>query len=419
LAAAAVLATAPAGAQVRSFRAVRQLCGVATFKVDRIDPATIRSARVRLAGRERAVPIEAMRAAARRGVLRARLPGGAGSRRDSDRRLCRIMAARRHAIRFAARAGAGGSFKGHKRRYWLRRARVLRVEARRRRLQLRARYPSGPRARLIVTTKAVSPQAQPPAGATAIAAAGDIAAQGGVQQATSDLLLALRPDAVLTLGDNAYEEGSLAQYQSYYDPSWGRLKAITRPSPGNHEYLTPNAAGYFTYFGNPPPYYSFDLGTWHLISLDSSISMSAGSPQETWLRADIAGHRNNCTLAYWHHPHFTDGPHKPDDSGSETALWNALYSAGADVVLNGHDHSYQRWAPKTPSGADDPQTGIREFVVGTGGRNHTTPTGTGAEVRDSMTFGVLEMTLRPAGYDWQFVPVPGGTFRDQGSGACH
>jgi hypothetical protein len=147
--------------------------------------------------------------------------------------------------------------------------------------------------------------------------------------------------------------------------------------------------------------------------------MSAGSPQETWVRADLAGHRNRCTLAYWHHPHFTDGPHNPDDSGSETAFWNDLYSAGADVVLNGHDHNYQRWSPRTPSGAPDPQSGIREFVVGTGGKNHTVPTRTGAEVRDSTSFGVLEMTLRPASYDWQFVPAAGQTFRDQGTGPCH
>jgi hypothetical protein len=411
-----------ASAEVRSFRAVRQLCGVATFKLERIDAAAIRSARVRLAGRQRSVPIEAMRPAARKGVLRARLPRRAGSRRERDPRLCRLIAARKRALRFAARAKlAGGAHKGHTRRYWLRRARALGLEAHRRRAWLRMRYPRGPRARLIVRIgRASSPPApEPPAATARIAAAGDIAAQGGDQQATSDLLLALAPDAVLTLGDNAYESGSPAEYLAYYAPTWGRLKQITRPSPGNHEYLTPGAAGYFAYFGNPPPYYSFDLGTWHLVSLDSNMSMSAGSPQETWLRADLAYHRSKCTLAYWHHPHFSDGPHNADDSGPQTPLWNALYAAGADVVLNGHDHNYQRWSARSPSGADDPQAGIREFVVGTGGKNHTVPTRTAAEVRDWSTFGVLALNLRPAGYDWQFVPVPGGSFGDQGTGSCH
>ena len=287
---------------------------------------------------------------------------------------------------------------------------------------------------LLIATPATAPAAPDPV----IAAAGDIAcdsaaAPGGgscQQQATSDLLLSLKPAAVLTLGDEQYEDGALAKFQSFYDPAWGRLKPITHPAPGNHEYGTSGATGYFSYFGaaaGPPGrgYYSYDIGTWHLISLNSNCGdaggCNAGSPQETWLKADLAAHASHCTLAYWHHPHFSSGPHGNDDGGGTGAFWSDLYSAGADIVLSGHDHDYERFARQTPTGTPDPARGIREFVVGTGGRSHysfKTPQ-PNSEVRNSDTFGVLLLTLHRGSYDWRFAPVAGKTFTDAGSGGCH
>ncbi|HEX3530257.1 MAG TPA: metallophosphoesterase [Thermoanaerobaculia bacterium] len=275
-----------------------------------------------------------------------------------------------------------------------------------------------------------------------IAAAGDIAcdpadanfnggagmAAGCHMKATSDLLVGAGYDAVLLLGDNQYEDGALAKYQASYDPSWGRLKAITRPAPGNHEYITPGAAGYYAYFGaaagDPAKGWgSFDLGGWHFITLNSNCAAiggcGPGSPQEQWLANDLAAHPGVCTLAYWHHPRFSSGPHGSD--ATFQTLWDDLYAAGADVVLNGHDHIYERFAPQTPAGAADPARGIRQFVVGTGGKNHTSivQVQPNSEVRDAATFGVLELTLYPNGYAWRFRTEAGQTFTDSGIGLCH
>ena len=207
------------------------------------------------------------------------------------------------------------------------------------------------------------------------------------------------------------------------------FKDRTRPSPGNHEYETPGASGYFTYFGaaagEPAKgYYSYDLGSWHVISLNSNCSSvaggcAAGSPQEQWLKADLAAHSNECTLAYWHHPRFSSGIH--GDEAFVGPFWDALYQAGADVVLNGHDHDYERFAPQNPSGQADPAQGISEFVVGTGGaelRNFRTIK-PNSEVRVAQQNGVLKMTLHPDGYDWQFLTAPVGTIADTGSASCH
>jgi len=283
----------------------------------------------------------------------------------------------------------------------------------------------------------------PGAGDPVIAAAGDIACdptasnfKGGLgdgstcaQKATSDLLVGTGLTAVLTLGDTQYEDNAYSKFLAAYDPTWGRVKAITHPAIGNHEYLTKNAAGYFQYFGaaagDPTKgYYSYDIGAWHMIALNSNCphagGCGVGSPQERWLRQDLAAHRNDCTLAYWHHPRFSSGQH-----GNEAAydtFWRDLYAGGADIVLNGHDHDYERFAPQNPDEVADPAFGIREFVVGTGGRNHyrfitIQPT---SEVRDMTTFGVLRLTLHLASYDWQFVPAAGtGTFTDAGTGTCH
>jgi Big-like domain-containing protein/calcineurin-like phosphoesterase family protein len=253
------------------------------------------------------------------------------------------------------------------------------------------------------------------------------------QQHTSDLLVGESGAEVLALGDNQYENGALANYQQSFDPAWGRVKSRIHPVPGNHEYGTENAAGYFDYFNGAgnltgpagergKGYYSFEVGSWHVIALNSSCSAvggcGVGSPQEQWLRADLAAHPSACTLAYWHHPLFSSGPH--GNSAFMGPIWQALYDAGADVVLSGHDHEYERFAPQSASGAADPVRGIREFVVGTGGRSHYT-LGTpqpNSAVRSDDTFGVLKLTLRDNGYDWRFLPEAGRTFTDSGSDVC-
>ena len=269
-----------------------------------------------------------------------------------------------------------------------------------------------------------------------IAAAGDIACQPAYapsatkcqHRATSDLLLAMNPDAVLTLGDNQYETGLLDEFQRSYGPSWGRLLDRTYPVPGNHEYDAPGAAGYYSYFGaragDPAKgYYSFDLGAWHVIALNSECSFvggcHAGSPQERWLRADLAAHPAACTLAYWHKPRFSSGKY-PNNSTFQP-FWQALADAQADLVLTGHGHHYERFAPQTPAGVRDDVKGIRQFIVGTGGRNFQmllNPPLPNTEARQNNNFGVLKLGLHATSYDWEFVPTPGGTFTDSGTRAC-
>jgi hypothetical protein len=229
------------------------------------------------------------------------------------------------------------------------------------------------------------------------------------------------------LGDNAYESGTAAEYANCYAPAWGPFLARTRPTPGNHEYRTPKAAGYYGYFGAAaaPPWgwYSYDLGAWHVIVLNSNChpvgGCGRGSRQERWLRRDLARHRRLCTLAYWHHPLYTSGI---DGNNLEMRpFWNDLYEAGAELVLNGHEHVYERLAPQTPAGRYDLRRGIREFVVGTGGRSHETftkilPT---SMRRNATTFGVLRLTLARASYSWKFLPSADGTYSDSGSARCH
>jgi hypothetical protein len=284
-----------------------------------------------------------------------------------------------------------------------------------------------------------------------IAAAGDIACDPGASgfnggngvssrcrdTYTSNLLVNdASIAAVLPLGDNQYYCGGFAAFQASYDLSWGRLKSITHPSVGNHEYLTSGgagcnatntgAAGYFKYFGaaagDPNKgYYSYDVDSWHLIALNSQCGAAGGcgstSAQGQWLRADLAAHANQCVLAYWHIPLFSSGGRANDNSRS---FWDALYTAKADVALTAHDHLYERFAPQTPAGTPDATNGIREFVVGTGGANHTslaTPAAN-SEVLNTNTFGVLELTLYPDHYTWQFVPEAGSSFTDAGSQSC-
>jgi hypothetical protein len=245
------------------------------------------------------------------------------------------------------------------------------------------------------------------------------------------------PTTVFTTGDNAYESGTLSEYQNCYgpqpatDPNWGYFKAITKPSPGNHEYYkSAGASGYFEYFdvaaGDPGKgYYSYDVGSWHMISLNSNCSFVAGggcdrgSTQVDWLKKDLAAHSNTCTLAYWHHPLFSSGSTSGGNSKMKP-FWEALYSAKADVVLNGHVHNYEVFAPQTPSGVADPG-GLREFVVGTGGYSLNAFKDT---VKNSVnqykeTYGVLKLTLHSTSYDWEFVAEDGTTPASlSGSDSC-
>ena len=260
----------------------------------------------------------------------------------------------------------------------------------------------------------------PPPSDPVIAAAGDICANATDCAGTANLIDAIDPTRVLALGDNAYQDGTIDQYDAYYDPNWGRFKAKTSPVPGNHDYHTAGGGGYFAYFGAQAPaeYYSYDVGSWHLIALDGEIAHGAGSAQETWLRNDLTAHPATCTLAYWHEPRFSSGYH--GSNSSFDPFWRDLYAAGVDVVLNGHDHDYERFAPQTPDGAADPN-GIREFVVGTGGDSHysfSTPIAN-SEMRDNTSYGVLQLTLHPGSYDWQFLPITGASFTDAGTTSCH
>lgn len=243
------------------------------------------------------------------------------------------------------------------------------------------------------------------------------------QRATSDLALALDPDAVLLLGDNQYENGALGAYQASFGASWGRLGPRLRPAPGNHEYQTPGAAGYFGYFGVKAAggRYSFDLGDWHFISLDSNCAEAGGcaasSPEGKWLRADLAAHPGVCTLAYWHHPRFSSGLHGTDAAYRD--FWRILRDGGADVVLAGHDHDYERFALQDADGAADPEQGLREFVVGTGGKDLRPfgAVGVHSVVRVRDQFGVLRLRLRASGYDWEFWSEA-GKILDAGSSPC-
>ncbi len=237
------------------------------------------------------------------------------------------------------------------------------------------------------------------------------------------------PGTAFTAGDNSNDTGTADEFANCHGPTWGRHKERTRPSPGNHDYGTPGASGYFNYFGaaagDPDKgYYSYDLGTWHVIALNSNCPQvggcGAGSPEEQWLRADLAAHPVACTLAYWHQPRFSTGSLHGNDT-TYTAFWQALYDYDADIVINGHDHDYERFAPQDPNGNSDPLHGIREFVVGTGGagaRATSNPFLPTTEVRNDNTLGVIKFTLHPTSYDWQFVPVAGGTFTDSGSEPC-
>jgi len=262
-----------------------------------------------------------------------------------------------------------------------------------------------------------------------LAAAGDAHASCSRQsdEATAALLASIG-GTVAGLGDNAAEPGSLQLYEDCYGPSWGAYKAQTRPTLGNHEYDTPGAAGYFGYFGEAAGdprkgYYSYDLGSWHVVVLNSNCSQVGGcdadSPQERWLAADLAAHPADCTLAYWHDPRFSSA----NTLGVKQVapFWEDLYQAGADVVLSGHHHVYERFAPQNLLAQADPSQGIREFVVGTGGGPYHgfKSIQPNSEVRIAKTYGVLKLTLHPQSYDWEFMKTPDAAVVDSGSSSCH
>jgi hypothetical protein len=293
------------------------------------------------------------------------------------------------------------------------------------------------------TTTTPPPPPPPPGGDPVVVAVGDIAqppsGSHSEQSATAALAQTFHPNAVLVLGDNQYNDGAYSEYTGSYDLSWGQdFNSMVHPVPGNHEYSTSGAAGYFQYFGgkgvttNPPGgYYSFNVGSWHIVALNSNCSDSQGcsdaidggatSAEITWLKSDLAANPEPCVLATWHHPLFSDGwtLGTAGVDGGIAQLWSALYGAHADVVLNGHDHLYERYTQEDPSGAAT-TSGIREFVVGTGGEglNGLTANPSTLQASDSKDFGVLVLTLHATSYSWKFVTTGHATV-DSGTTTCH
>ncbi|MGH8791953.1 MAG: metallophosphoesterase family protein [Stackebrandtia sp.] len=254
-----------------------------------------------------------------------------------------------------------------------------------------------------------------------VAGAGDIC--GDACNQTDDLILDINPTAVFTAGDNAYEDGTIDEFNANYDPTWGQFKDKTHPSPGNHEYHS-DGDGYYEYFGEAAGdpakgYYSWDVGDWHFVALNTEVDAGSGSEQEQWLRQDLEANTKPCTAAYTHHPRFSSSEHG-DDSNVEP-LMQALYDNQADIFVGGHDHAYERFAPHDPQGNEDAQ-GVRSFVIGTGGRGlYDGPNQTDgpSEVFNNDTFGVGSFELTATGYTMEFVPVEGRDFTDTISGDCH
>lgn len=235
------------------------------------------------------------------------------------------------------------------------------------------------------------------------------------------------PGTVAVLGDNVYEAGSLDEFLDCYEPTWGRHRARTRPAVGNHEYRTPHAGAYFAYFcglsgETYKGWYSYDLGAWHVVVLNSNcgdVGCDVDSEQARWLRADLAAHPSRCTLAYFHHPRFNSGAHGAESRVAP--LWDALHAAGAELVLNGHEHAYERFAPQTPSATRDDARGIVEIIVGTGGRSPSALRGTqpNSVLRLAGSWAaLLALDLHESGWDFRLVRED-GTVLDSGHGDCH
>ncbi|MEO8273202.1 MAG: metallophosphoesterase [Chloroflexota bacterium] len=276
-------------------------------------------------------------------------------------------------------------------------------------------------------TARATPTGAPLAPATLIAA-GDISSCSTSGDAATAALLDDLPGSIATLGDAVYPDGTRRQFADCYDPTWGRHQIRTRPAPGNHEYHTAGAAGYFGYFGaaagDPATgYYAYDLGAWRIYSLNSNCTEIGGcgerSAEVAWLAEDLAAHPSACVLAYWHHPRYSSAEH--GSQASTDVLWDTLYAAGAELVLSGHDHDYERFAPLSGGGQVDEAAGIVQFVVGTGGFSHYAFTRevTGSLVRNNTAFGVLVLTLSPGAWASRFVPIAGQSFTDEAAGTCH
>jgi hypothetical protein len=286
---------------------------------------------------------------------------------------------------------------------------------------------------LVLRTRPAEPsvaaQLAVPSPGVVLVGAGDIADCTDDGDSATAALLDEIPGTVFTLGDNAYERGTAREYADCYAPTWGRHRARTHPVPGNHEYATPDASGYFGYFGpaaGPPQrgYYAYDLGGWRLYALNSNCASIGGcgasSEQYRWLIGDLQAHPSTCVAAFWHHPRFSSGRH--GNYPRMQAIWSALYAAGAELVVVGHDHDYERIGPVDGKGQPAPEHGMRQIVVGTGGkalRSFGDSVLAISQVRNDTTFGVLKLTLRQASYEWRFVPVPGSAFTDSGSSPCH
>jgi acid phosphatase type 7 len=264
-----------------------------------------------------------------------------------------------------------------------------------------------------------------------VVAAGDIAkCSAESDEATAELLEGI-DGTVLALGDEAYPRGSAEDFEECYGPSWGRFKGRTKPVPGNHEYYTEGARDYFEYFGQAAGepeegYYSYEVGSWHVVALNSNceeVRCGPGSSQTRWLKEDLAANEEaRCTLAYMHHPLFSSGERHGSTGGGVEQLWEALYEADTDVILSAHEHNYERFAPQDPEGKADPERGIRQFVVGTGGAAENYPIGEpmeNSEVYNDQTDGVLRLKLEEDGYEWEFVAVEGESFTDSGDAQCH
>jgi hypothetical protein len=270
------------------------------------------------------------------------------------------------------------------------------------------------------------PSLTPTPSPVTLTGAGDIAVCGTHGSEKTAALLAQIPGDIFTAGDNSNEDGTLQQYIDCFGPTWGQFLARLHPVPGNHDYLTHAAADYYRYFGAAAGdaakgYYSFEEGAWHVVMLNSNcndVGCGAESEQVKWLKADLSAHPTKCTLAVWHHPRYSSGL---SGSSGMYPFWKVLYEQGVDVVINGNDHDYERFAPQDPLGKADPEKGIREFVVGTGGAsqrafNDLIPN---SEVHETGVFGVIKLTLSAEAYDWEFIPIAGGDFHDAGSGVCH
>lgn len=267
-----------------------------------------------------------------------------------------------------------------------------------------------------------TPPLTPLTGAEVLVGAGDIAScAAGGDEATAALLDRI-PGTVFTAGDNAYPSGTADEFRACYDPSWGRHRNRTFPVPGNHDYRSTGARPYFAYFGEragPPGkgFYSFELGGWLILMLNTNIPVSAESEQARWLRAQLAGRTGRCEIAIGHHPRFSSGPHGSDRRLS--AIWQILYDGGVELALAGHEHFYERFAPMTPAGALDEARGVRQIIVGTGGFKPYNPRERqpNSQVLRRAT-GVIKLSLGERVYQWEFVPVAGQTFRDWGEGRC-